>query len=284
VVAFAGLGLAGLAWTAGSSGGGGVQLAGLGADDRSSSPVVERQPDSYPGPARIRKAVRYARKDEGFLSFAVIDSSGRMRGFEGHRQFVSASVVKAMLLAAELRRLSREGLELDPLTEEVLSAMITVSDNIAADEIYYRVGDEGLYKVARKAGMKDFSVSGYWANAQLTAVDMARFMRGLHRNLTGPYAKWARQLLTSIVPEQSWGIPEVVGSRWRTFFKGGWRSTGLGEMVHQVALLQHPNGTNVSLAILTDGQSSQGDAIEDIRQITKILFGRPALRSAARSD
>jgi beta-lactamase class A len=269
-------GLAGLAWAAGTGAGGErLEVADVGAVGDSASGVAPRREVAYPSPANVRQARRYASRDEGLLSFAVIDSDGNVSGFEGHRQYVSASVVKAMLLAAELRRLRREGLELDPLTKDVLSAMITVSDNIAADEIYYRVGDEGLYEVARKAGMEHFSVSGYWANAQLTAVDMARYMRRLDRNLTGPGADWARNQLRSIAPEQRWGIPEVVNADWQIHFKGGWRSTGLGEMVHQVALLRHAGGTVVSLAVLSDGQSSQGDAIEDIRRIAKKLFARP---------
>ena len=162
---------------------------------------------------------------------------------------------------------------MDPSTSQVLRAMITVSDNAAADVIYGRVGDEGLYEVADEAGLTSFSVAGYWANAQLTAVDMARFMRGLDRNLVGPRRGWARQQLASIVPDQSWGIPEAVGNGWRIWFKGGWRSTGLGEMVHQVALLRHSNGTVTSLAVLSDGQPSRVDAIEDIRRIAAILYG-----------
>jgi hypothetical protein len=228
---------------------------------------------AYPARGDVRRAIRLANRDNGILSFAVIDSRGRLDGFEGHRRFVSASIVKAMLLAAELRRLGNEGLEMDPLTAEVLELMITISDNAAADEIYYRVGDDGLYDVAKKSGMKDFDVSGYWANAQISAVDMARFMRRLGTNMTGPDAGWARKLLASIAPEQRWGVPESIGPAWKVHFKGGWRATGLGEMVHQVALLRHPNGTVSSVAILSDGQPSQGDAIDDIRQIAAILYG-----------
>ncbi|MCB0829222.1 MAG: serine hydrolase, partial [Solirubrobacterales bacterium] len=235
---------------------------------------------AYPSPPRVKKAQRYARSNDGLLSFAVIDDRNRLRGFEGNRKYVSASVVKVMLLAAELRRLRREGLDLDPLTSQVLEAMITVSDNNAADEIYYRVGDHGLNEVARKSGMDDFSVSGYWANARITAAGMARFMRGLGQNLPGVHGGWAKGLLASIADDQSWGIPEALGHEWRVFFKGGWRGTGLGEMVHQVALLRHRNGTKSSLAVLSDGQESQGEAMENVRRIATVLYGEPPARGS----
>lgn len=226
--------------------------------------------------SRVRRATRYARRDEGPVSFALIDGRGRMRGFEQDRHFVSASVVKAMLLAAELRRLRAEGLEIDPVTASTLDSMITLSDNDAADVIYGRVGDAGLFEVAEEAGMSEFEVAGHWGNAELTAADTARFFRHLDRDLVGPYSGRAKELLNSVTTEQRWGIPAVAGDRWRPFFKGGWRSTDLGELVHQAALLEGAGNERISLAVMTDGQVSRTDAIADIEEITAILLGRTA--------
>lgn len=231
--------------------------------------------------SRVRMATRYARQDEGLVSFALIDGRGRMRGFEQDRQFVSASLVKAMLLAAELRRLRAGRLGMDPATASTLDSMITVSDNDAADVIYERVGDAGLTEVAEKAGMAGFEVAGHWGNARLTAADAARFFRHLDRNLVGPGAPAAKKLLNSITPEQRWGIPAVAGDRRRPFFKGGWRSTDLGELVHQAALLEGPGDDRISLAVMTDGQLSRNDAIADIEQIAAILLGQTVPRPGA---
>ena len=60
-------------------------------------------PVGYPGPAGIRRARGYLARRAGYTSFAVIDSEGRISGAHLHRRFVSASVVKAMLLTAYLR-------------------------------------------------------------------------------------------------------------------------------------------------------------------------------------
>ena len=43
--------------------------------------------------------------------------------------------------------------------------MIHVSDNDAATQAYDFVGDPGLYDVANRAGMRNFSVAGFWGNA-----------------------------------------------------------------------------------------------------------------------
>jgi Beta-lactamase enzyme family len=222
----------------------------------------------------------FAREREGLVSFAAVDSRGRMHGLEADRRFVSASVVKAMLLAAELERLRAEDAPLDDTTRSLLTAMITYSDNAAADSIYYRVGDPGLFAVAKRAGMRDFTVSGYWANAQISARDMAAFMERLDRILVGPYADVGAGLLAAIVPEQSWGIPEATPEGWRARFKGGWRTTELGALVHQVARLEPatpsagPGGVpdELALAVLTDGQPSQDYGIETVRGIAERLL------------
>jgi hypothetical protein len=220
----------------------------------------------------MRHAWRFARKRGGLVSFAVVCSDGRLRGRDAGRRYVSASLVKAMLLAAELRRVRRAGLPLDEGTAATLRAMITYSDNDAADTIYYRVGDPGLFDVARRARMRSFTVAGYWANARITAADMARFFSSLDEQLAGPHRAFALGLLGSVISEQRWGIPAATGKRWAVRFKGGWRSTELGALVHQAAELRDGD-RSLALAILTDGQPSQEHAIETIRGITERLLG-----------
>ena len=97
-------------------------------------------------PERRRAARRRRgtpRDREGVVSLAIVNSDGRLRGYRENRRYASASVVKAMLLAAEMRRLKHAGERLDSSTDALLTAMITVSDNDAADTIYARVGDAG---------------------------------------------------------------------------------------------------------------------------------------------
>ena len=57
-----------------------------------------------------------------------------------------------MVLSAELRRLAADDAEVDESTAALLKAMITASDNEAADAIYGQVGDVGMHEVAERAG------------------------------------------------------------------------------------------------------------------------------------
>lgn len=229
------------------------------------------RPRVVPSVAGMRKAWRYAGARGGLVSIAVVDTRGRLRGRRAGRPYVSASIVKALLLVAELRRLERAGAPLDAATEGLLRAMITFSDNDAADAIYARTGDAGLLGVARSARMRRFETGGHWAAAQVTAADMARFFRRLRRLTAGPHRRTALRLLASVVEEQRWGVPRAAGRRWTARFKGGWRTTPRGELVHQAAWL-HRGRRDLAIAILTDGQPSRGHAIRTIHGIAERLL------------
>jgi beta-lactamase family protein len=235
--------------------------------------------DPYPAPRAVRRAQEFA-ASRGDVSFAVIDDSIGLRGYDQDRPFSSASVSKSLLLAAELRRMEREGLPLDDQTKGLLEPMITYSDNRAADAVYAQVGDEGLEEVARRAGMTSFAVTpGFWGGDHITAADMARFFFRLEANLPGPHRRYAKALLARITAAERWGIPQAVGHGWSAWFKGGWRPSGQedtsGAVTHQAALLVHRGGERVALAVLTDETPGDATGFAAIEGVTERLLADP---------
>lgn len=254
---------------------GGQSAAGSG--DGGSRKAWPRDP--YPSSGVIRNAQEFA-AGRGDVSFAVIDASIGLRGYDPDRRFSSASVSKALLLAAELRRLEREHLPLDLETKDLLEPMITYSDNEAADAVYAQVGDEGLSEVAEHAGMRDFEPTpGFWGGDQVTAADLARFFFRLESNLPGPHRAYAKGLLASIAPIERWGIPQAIGHGWSIWFKGGWRPGGeedtSGAVTHQAALLVHRGGERLALAILTDETPGDETGYPALEGITRRLLAKP---------
>jgi hypothetical protein len=235
--------------------------------------------ETYPPPRAVRRAQEFA-ASRGDVSFAVIGDSTGLRGYDIDRPFSSASVSKALLLAAELRRLRRDDLPLDQTTRGLLEPMITYSDNRAADEVYAQVGDEGLEEVAERAGMTDFEATpGFWGGDQVTAADLARFFYRLESNLPGPHRGYAKDLLARITPVERWGIPQAIGHGWSVWFKGGWRPPGeketSGAVTHQAALLVHRGGERLGLAVLTDEAPGDETGYAAIEGVTARLLAEP---------
>lgn len=240
--------------------------------DRDTRPADREaaRPVKVPTAAALRDAGAFAAGREGSVSFAVVNSEGRLRGRAASRLYPAASTVKAMLLLAEAERLERADAPLDPATATLLEAMITVSDNGAADAVWSRVGDEGMFAIARRAGMSGFTESGSWGNAQVGAADLALLFASLDPLAAGPHREYALGLLGSIAPEQSWGIPAAARPEWAVRFKGGWLpDRGL---VHQAAELRDPEH-RIAIAVLTDAQPSFEYGTETVRGIAARLLG-----------
>lgn len=86
-----------------------------------------------------------------------------------------------------------------------------------------------------------------------------------------PFRSWARSLLSGIDPAQSWGIPAVGGAGWTVFFKGGWRLTGTGQLVSQIARLEHGR-KRVAIAVMTSADPSMAYGIQTIETVTQELL------------
>ncbi len=228
---------------------------------------------AVPSKQQVRSAQRWLRTRQGVTSFALTDSRGRLRGFAPRRRYVSASVVKAMLLVAYLRRIGnrRPG----PGERALLGPMIRISSNANATAMFGRVGAAGLYRLARRADLRDFQVPGDWASAVITAADQARFFSRFDR-LTPPRSRrYARRLLASVDESQRWGFPTAaLRGGFRAFFKLGWRSTSRGQLVHAAGLFER-RALRVSLAVLTDGNPSHTYGTATIRGVTRRIFRRP---------
>ncbi len=244
-----------------------IGCTGQGFYGRGSLPV------GYPSPAAIARAERTLASRTGRTAFAVVDSEGRLSGVHVHWTFITGSVVKAMLLVAYLRRLDARGQHyVDSYSNSFLYPMIHVSDNNAATQTWSIVGDSGLYAVAHAAGMTEFSISGIWANAMISAADQAKFFFEMDKLIPHEFVGYANGLLSGIAGYESWGIPAVARPLGYTvYFKAGWRPTGLGYLVHQIARLVGHKHT-FSMAVMTDGNPDMGYGIDTIQDVAGSLL------------
>jgi beta-lactamase class A len=269
------LGVAAAAAVPGLSACGTAGTATAGDDEPKTAKATTPRRTPYPSQSQVRSAKRFAAGRPGSVSFAVIGpfrGTTKLRGRAQRAQFSSASVTKAMLLAAYLRSHKK----LSAQAKGLLRPMITLSDNDAAGAVYAEVGDEGLKRVARRAGMRDFEpTAGFWGGAQITAADMARFFFRLEDNLGKRHQRFGMKLLASIVSFERWGIPDGAGDGWSVWFKGGWRPGGedhsSGAVSHQAALLRYRDGTRVAIAVLSNETPGEGEGYGTIEGIARRL-------------
>ena len=225
---------------------------------------------TYPGSAAIAAAESFLASRAGRTAFAVIDSSGQVSGVRIHEHFESASIVKVMMLTAYLQRLAATHRGLTDADTALLYPMIHISDNEAASAVLARVGEASLARVAREAGMSDYAPGvGWWAFTQTSAFDQARMFAALPRLIPARFYGYARYLLSTIEPSQSWGVPPVARPRWQVFFKtGALPSQGL---FNEAARLER-GPLAFSLAVFTDGDPSMAYGEQTIEGVGAALL------------
>jgi beta-lactamase class A len=237
--------------------------------------AIQAREEHHPWRPHLHAAERFVQARSGDIAFAVATRS-RYWGYRDRVRFHSASVVKAMMLVAFLRRNAAHR-SLSGTERATLEPMIERSDNNAANRVYGWVGDSGLYGVAHVARMRAFRSGGpYWGYSLIDARDQARFFLRIDRLLPHRHRHYGMHLLASVVPEQRWGVGQVRPPGWRLYFKGGWGS-GIGLVDHQVALVRR-GGRRVAAAVLTRNDPSH----EYGKRTLQGTFGR-LLRSLSKS-
>jgi hypothetical protein len=231
--------------------------------------------DAHPTRGQMDAVREYLKQRVGVVGVGVVDSEGRVRGIHGRRRFVTASVIKAMLLVTYLRRAGVRDRALTAGDRALLAPMIRRSDNVAATRVRDIVGDTALHRLARRAGMTRFATNPVWGLSRITARDQTRLWLRFESFLPPRHRDAAMELLRTIVPRQRWGFGRLAyPPGWELFFKGGWGS-GTGLVEHQVALLRR--GTErVAVAILTTGSPSHAYGKQTLRGVAeRLLHGLP---------
>jgi beta-lactamase class A len=224
-------------------------------------------PDAAPD---VRAARAYAAGRAGDVSFAV-RTERRAWSWRGTTAYRSASVVKAMLLVAYLRRADVRKRDLQGSERALLDPMVRRSDNRAANAIHARVGLPALSALARRAGMRQFVPHPVWGGTTITADDQARLFLRIDRLVPRRHREYAMQLLRTVVPEQRWGIARAVPRGWEIAFKGGWGRGVTRQVDHQAALLTN-TGLRVSIAVLTADNPGDGYGAATLQGVAERLL------------
>ena len=240
-----------------------------GAAETAALTVLAPLRPGFPGAKATSAALGWARGRAGRVAVAVVDTNGGLSGFHEHETFQAASLAKAILLVAYLRKHPAA----DPSLDSVVVKMIEESDNASAYQIFGDVGAGGMGKVARLARMEDYVQGSSWLDTRVSAADEARFFYHLQEYVPSGRRAFARQVLSGIIPIQRWGIPAAAGpAGWKTYFKGGW----LGEdnrLMLQAAWLDKGK-RHWALAVMSDEDPTRSYGWDTEKGVTGLLLGR----------
>jgi beta-lactamase class A len=194
---------------------------------------------------------------------------------DGARHFDSASIVKAIILAALLRRHQETGTPLSSLEEREATLMITQSDNDAATDLWNEVGMSGLQHFLDLAGMTETQLGedGYWGLTQVTAHDEMLLLELLARPnlvLTADSRRYQLGLMARVIPGQRWGTPAGAPRAVTVHVKNGWLPDDGGWHINSIGAFTGQD-RNYLIAVLTDANKSEQYGIDTIQAVARVV-------------
>jgi hypothetical protein len=203
------------------------------------------------------------------------------------RQFDSASIVKAIILAALLRWHQETGTPLSPWEQGETTPMITRSDNDAATDLWNWVGRSRLQRFLSLAAMNETELGAgpYWGLTQVTAHDEMLLLDLLTRPnpvLSAASRSYQLRLMSQVIPGQRWGAPAGAPAWVTVHVKNGWLPDGTGWHINSIGAFTG-KGVNYAIAVLTDDNPSEQYGIDTIQDVARLVHRElSAARAAAR--
>lgn len=186
----------------------------------------------------------------------------------------TASVFKVMVMAGTLLEAQNEGRPPSELELELMTPMITESANSPVRSLWRSFGGSPWYREQGEIfKLRETSVAAdngsAWGNTRTSALDQVGLLRQVLLGDWGPleetYREVALELMTSVVPEQTWGITAGVPDDWLVAQKNGFA----GRTANSVGWVDEPGESEgYVIAILTRGWSNWRNGIPAIERIS----------------
>jgi len=195
----------------------------------------------------------------------------------GNRQN-PASVFKVMVMAGTLLEAQNQGRPVTDWEMSQLIPMVTESTNPEVRNLWSHFGGSPWFQIqANTFGLSQTNVVGdapesIWGNTQTSARDQVNLLRQVLLGHSGPlqaeYRSVALDLMTSVVPSQTWGVTAGVPAGWRVAQKNGFA----GVTTNSVGWVDEPGPSQgYVVAILTRGWSNWQAGIPAVERVSRIV-------------
>jgi len=197
------------------------------------------------------------------------------------------SIVKVLIMATVLRRCQERKVDLTTTQVQQAYAMITRSDNTAANALLTWAG---LTNVRRVAGMYDLTstvirggttagASNWWGYSTTTARDQLRLIHDVIWGtsvLTVANREYLKRLMAQITSSQRWGVcapPLPTSNSWNT--KNGWGPRTGGYRLNSVGHICG-NGRDYVAVVLSRAPRGFYYGRDTVNGVSKILYAAMA--------
>jgi beta-lactamase class A len=243
--------------------------------------------------ARIARDIQAARRGRVSTVAVGVDAPGvgLTCWLNSSAHFDSASVVKATILGALLRKAQDQKRFLTAREASLARAMITRSDNNAASALWADVGRSALQRFLNLAKMTHtvLGPGGFWGLTQITANDEVLLLRLLLQSntvLDTASRNYALSLMAQVIPSQRWGVPAGAPTSLTVHVKNGWlpRATH-GWRIHSIGCFTG-HGGGYSIVVLTQDNPTMTYGITTIEAIARAVNHdlNPAVKSVIPSS
>jgi Beta-lactamase enzyme family len=199
--------------------------------------------------------------------------------YNGSKHFDSASIVKAIIMAALLRWHQETNTPLSSWEKSEATLMITQSDNDAATDLWDELGMDNLQHFLNLAGMGETQLGqdGEWGLTQVTALDEMRVLELLtapNSVLDASSRSYQLGLMAQVTNWEAWGVTAGTPSGVTWHVKNGWLPDATGWHINSIGTFSGP-GKNYMIAVLSDNTDMNDDeqyginTIEDVARLVQ---------------
>lgn len=233
------------------------------------------RPDPFPRAVADDLAERYRGK---LLTAHVYDTrTGCSYSLNPDNQQRSASVFKVLVMAGTLFEAQQADREVTDRELALMTPMITRSTNNEVRILWRAFGGGDWFRQTADAyGIVDIDIVGDfntspWGRTRATSHEQVNLLRQVLLGEWGPLNEYSRgvalDLMTSVVPEQTWGVTAGVPEDWTVAQKNGFA----GSIINSVGWVDEPGESDgYVIAILTEGWPNFATGIAAVEVISEI--------------
>jgi beta-lactamase class A len=210
---------------------------------------------------------------QSFTAYAYDTRTGCAYWMFPDERLRTASVFKVMVMAGTLHEAQDEARAVSEWEWDQLVPMITESANDPVRALWNHFGGSPWFRrQAARFGLAQTTTVGDsesgWGRTTTSAKDQGDLIRqvllGDWGPLEAPYRDQAWDLMTSVVPGQTWGVTAGVPEGWVVAQKNGFA----GHIANSVGFVRHPGGIDgYVVAVFSNGWSSWARGVPTVEEI-----------------